>query len=35
MNRDQVSREKALAWIALQMPEEEKERRAHHIIRND
>ncbi len=35
MQRDGVSREKALAWMALQMPEEEKERRATHIICND
>ena len=32
MKRDDVSREKALAWMALQMPEAEKERRAQHII---
>ena len=32
MKRDNVSREKALAWMALQMPEEEKMKRAHHII---
>ncbi|MBO5699295.1 MAG: dephospho-CoA kinase [Bacteroidaceae bacterium] len=35
MARDNVTREKALAWMALQMPEEEKARRAHHIVRND
>ena len=32
MARDKVTREKALAWMALQMPEEEKMKRAHHII---
>lgn len=32
MARDQVTREKALAWMALQMPETEKIKRAHHII---
>lgn len=32
MARDGVTREKALAWMALQLPEEEKMRRAHHII---
>ena len=34
MQRDGVSREQALRWMALQMPEEEKRRRAHHIIYN-
>lgn len=33
--RDQVSIEKAKAWMALQMPEEEKKKRAHLIINND
>lgn len=32
MARDGVTCEKALAWMALQLPEEEKMRRAHHII---
>lgn len=32
MARDGVTREKALAWMALQMPEEEKMARAHHIV---
>lgn len=35
MARDGVTREKALAWMALQLPEEEKMRRAHHIIYSD
>lgn len=35
MQRDNVSREQALHWIALQMPEEEKALRAHHIIYNE
>lgn len=35
MERDGVSRSKAKEWIALQMPEEEKEARADFIIRND
>ena len=35
MQRDGVSREKALAWMALQLSEEEKEKRAHHIIYNE
>ncbi len=35
MERDGVSHEKALKWIALQLPEEEKTRRAQHIIYND
>lgn len=34
MQRDGVSREQALRWMALQMPEEEKHRRAHNIIYN-
>lgn len=32
MARDGVTREKALAWMALQMPEEEKMKRADHIV---
>ena len=35
MTRDNVTREKALEWMALQMPEEEKARRADFIINND
>ena len=35
MARDGVTREKALAWIALQMPEAEKRMRAHHIINSE
>ncbi len=35
MERDGVSREKATEWLNLQMPEEEKARRAHLIIYND
>ncbi len=35
MQRDGVTREKALSWISLQMSEEEKMRRATHIIYND
>ena len=35
MKRDNVSREQALHWMALQMPEEEKAKRAHHIIYNE
>lgn len=35
MQRDGVSREKALEWINLQMPEAEKARRADTVIRND
>ncbi|MBQ2123739.1 MAG: dephospho-CoA kinase [Bacteroidaceae bacterium] len=35
MQRDGVSREQALHWIALQMPEDEKAKRAHHIINNE
>lgn len=32
MTRDKVTREKALAWMALQLPEEEKLKRAHHVV---
>ena len=35
MARDGISREKAKAWIALQMPEEEKLKRADCIITNE
>ncbi len=35
MQRDGVAREKALSWISLQMSEDEKARRATHIIYND
>ncbi len=35
MARDGISREKAEAWIALQMPEEEKLKRADCIITNE
>lgn len=35
MQRDGVSEEKARAWMALQMQEEEKARRAHHRLLND
>lgn len=35
MQRDGVSREKALEWMALQMPEEEKAKRADTVIYND
>ena len=35
MNRDGASRQQALEWMALQMPEEEKEQRANYIINND
>ena len=35
MQRDGVSQAKAEEWIALQMPEEEKARRAHYIIYNE
>ena len=34
MQRDNVSREKALAWMALQMSEEEKQRRADFLLHN-
>lgn len=35
MNRDQISREKALAWIDLQMNEEEKMKRSSAFIVNE
>ena len=35
MTRDNVSHEKAMEWMALQMPEEEKAQRADYIINND
>lgn len=35
MARDNVSHEKALEWMALQLPEEEKARRADYIVNND
>lgn len=35
MRRDGVSRETALGWMALQLPEAEKCRRADHVVRND
>ena len=35
MARDKVTREKALAWMALQMPEEEKMKRAHYVINSE
>jgi dephospho-CoA kinase len=35
MARDKVTREKALAWMALQMPEEEKLKRAHHVVNSE
>ena len=35
MARDQVTREKVLEWMALQLPEEEKARRADFVILND
>lgn len=34
MERDGITREKALGWMALQMPEEEKARRAGRILCN-
>ncbi|MBQ8277584.1 MAG: dephospho-CoA kinase [Bacteroidaceae bacterium] len=34
MERDGITREKALGWMALQMPEEEKARRAGRILYN-
>lgn len=34
MARDRISEEKARAWMALQLPEEEKCRRAHFLLRN-
>ena len=35
MTRDHVSREKALEWMRLQLPEAEKARRADHIVHNN
>ena len=35
MARDKVTRDKALAWMALQMPEEEKMKRAHYVINSE
>ena len=35
MSRDNVTQEKALEWMALQMPEGEKARRADFIVNND
>ena len=35
MARDSVSQAKALEWMALQLPEEEKAKRADYIINND
>lgn len=35
MQRDGISREKALEWINRQMPQEEKERRSDYVIIND
>ena len=35
MARDGVTREKALAWMALQMPETEKVKRADHIVTSE
>lgn len=35
MARDGIDREAALRWMALQMPETEKCRRAHHVLCND
>ena len=35
MERDHVTHEKALEWMALQLPEEEKAQRADFIIHND
>lgn len=35
MQRDGISREKALEWINRQIPQEEKERRSDYIIVND
>ena len=34
-NRDHSSREQILSRIQSQMPQDEKDRRAHHVIRND
>lgn len=35
MARDGIDREAALRWMALQLPEAEKCRRAHHVLCND
>ena len=35
MQRDRITRAQALHWIALQMPDNERRRRADHIILND
>lgn len=35
MQRDNICESKALEWIHLQMPQEEKERRSHFVILND
>ena len=35
MARDGVTREKALAWMALQMPEAEKVKRADHVVTSE
>lgn len=35
MQRDNISESKALEWIHLQMPQEEKERRSQFVILND
>ncbi len=35
MKRDNISESKALEWIHLQMPQQEKERRSHFVILND
>ena len=35
MARDGIDREAALRWMALQLPEAEKCRRAHHVLLND
>jgi dephospho-CoA kinase len=35
IQRDGASKTKVEEWIALQMPEEEKARRAHYIIYNE
>ena len=35
MARDGIDREAALRWMALQLPEAEKCRRAQHVLLND
>lgn len=35
MRRDHISSERAVAWMSLQMPEEEKKQRADMVINND